>query len=322
MTLSRLALLALAPAGILGLIMPSGLSSRIVDWSQWKPGVSFQIVLHHPIKAHSAADVIPAEAAVWDIDLQHAVDYENIIPTLKSAGKIIICYFNGGAVQDWDEDLEAFPADVIGSSLNPPYTDERYLDIRDARVVDLMKRRLERAVDIGCDGVDPDNIDAWVDDGDDPTGFGLASSDYAAYIASLAAHAHTLTTASSRPLLLGQKNAPAIAPELSSVVDFAVLETCLGTRASDEVEPFCADFRPYIEAGKPVFQIEYPMSVQDDAEIDQADYEYFCVDKNGNEGFSEVLKHASEQVDGWGQFCGLGRTGGRFETPTIDEDEE
>lgn len=89
-----------------------------------------------------------------------------------------------------------------------------------------------------------------------------------------------------------------------------MLETCLGTRTSDEVEPFCADFQPYVEAGKPVFQIEYPTSVRDDMDIDQADYDYFCVDKNGNEGFSEVLKHASEQVDGWGQFCGLGRTGG------------
>ncbi|KAK2059831.1 endo alpha-1,4 polygalactosaminidase precursor [Colletotrichum caudatum] len=322
MVLSQLAFLALVPAGILGLTTPGDLDRRAVDWSQWKPGVTFQIVLHHPIKAESVADVVPAEAAVWDIDLQHAVDHDNIIPTLKSAGKIVICYFNGGAVQDWDQDLDAFPADVIGSPLNPPYTDERYLDIRDTRVVDLMKRRLERAADIGCDGVDPDNIDAWAENGDDPTGFGLAPSDYAAYIISLAAHAQTLTTTSSRPLLLGQKNAPAIASDLSSVVDFAVLETCLGTRTSDEVEPFCEEFRPYVEAGKPVFQIEYPTSVRDDAEIDKEDYNYFCVNKNGNEGFSEVLKHASEQVDGWGQFCGLGKTEGRFETPTIDEDEE
>ncbi|WQF78305.1 hypothetical protein CDEST_03319 [Colletotrichum destructivum] len=73
-----------------------------------------------------------------------------------------------------------------------------------------------------------------------------------------------------------------------------------------------------VEAGKPVFQIEYPTSVRDDMDIDQADYDHFCVDKNGNEGFSEVLKHASEQVDGWGQFCGLGRTGGRFETPIVE----
>ncbi|KAJ0160550.1 hypothetical protein CTA2_7769, partial [Colletotrichum tanaceti] len=210
-----------------------------------------------------------------------------------SAGNIVICYFNGGSVQDWDEDLDAFPVGVIGLPLNPPYTDKRYLGVRDARVVNLIKRRPERAADIGCDGVDPDNIDAWAE----------------------------LTTASSRPLFLSQKNAPTIAPQLSFVADFAVLETRLCTRTSDVVEPFCADFQPYVEAGKPVFQIEYPTSVRDDTDIDQADYDLFCVDKNGNEGFSEVLKHASEQVDGWGQFCGLGRTGGRFETPIVDEDE-
>ncbi|OHE90674.1 endo alpha-1,4 polygalactosaminidase precursor [Colletotrichum orchidophilum] len=320
MVLPQLALLTLAPAGILGLAAPLG--PRAVDWDKWKPGVSFQIVLHHPIKAETTADIIPANADVWDIDLQHAVDYENIIPTLKSAGKIVMCYFNGGAVQDWDEDLQSFPAAVIGSPLNPPYTDERYLNIKDSRVVSLMKKRLEHAASIGCDAVDPDNIDAWAEDGDDPTGFNLTPADYATYITALAAHAHILTTTAARKLLLGQKNAPTIAPQLASVADFAVLETCLGTRTSDEVEPFCADFQPYVAAGKPVFQIEYPTSVRDDDAIDQADYDYFCVNKNGNEGFSEVLKHASEQVDGWGQFCGLGLTGARFETPTIDEDEE
>ncbi|EXF83179.1 histone deacetylase [Colletotrichum fioriniae PJ7] len=317
-----LALLAGAPAGILALAAP--LAPRAVDYSKWKPGVSFQIVLHHPILAGSTADIVPANADVWDIDLQHAVDYPNIIPTLKSAGKIVMCYFNGGALQDWDEDLDSFPSDVIGSPLNPPYTDERYLNIKDARVVTLMKARLERAASIGCDAVDPDNIDAWAEDGDDPTGFNLQPADYATYISALAAHAHTLdtTAGSGRKLLLGQKNAPTIAPQLASVADFAVLETCLGTRTSDEVEPFCADFQPYIAAGKPVFQIEYPTSVRDDDSISQVDYNYFCVNKNGNEGFSEVLKHASEQVDGWGQFCGLGLTGGRFETPTVDEGDD
>ncbi|TQN68921.1 hypothetical protein CSHISOI_06552 [Colletotrichum shisoi] len=241
MTLSRVALLSLAPAGILGLATSGGLSRRAVDWGRWKPGVSFRIVLHQPNKANTVADVTPAEAVVWDIDLQHVVDYDNIIPNLK-----------------------VFPSSSM--------------------VTDPGISRPGR----------------------------LSSATSTA--------AHKLTTASSRPLLLGQKNAPTIAPQLSSVADFAVLETCLGTRTSDEVEPFCADFQPYVEAGKPVFQIEYPTSVRDDMDIDQAEYDNFCVNKNGNEGFSEVLKHASEQVDGRGQFCGLGRTGGRFETPIEDEE--
>lgn len=87
MMLPQLALLALAPASALCLATPAqqqnGLARRAVDWSKWKPGVSFQIILHNPIKAETVADIVPANADVWDIDLQHAVDYENIIPTLK-----------------------------------------------------------------------------------------------------------------------------------------------------------------------------------------------------------------------------------------------
>ncbi|KAF6844450.1 endo alpha-1,4 polygalactosaminidase precursor [Colletotrichum musicola] len=317
----QLPLLALAPASVFGLATPNAqndLARRAIDWSKWKPGVSFQIILHHPIKHDSTADIVPANADVWDIDLGHATDYPDIIPTLKAAGKIVICYFNGGAVQDWDSDNDEFPAAAIGKSLNPPYKDEQYLDIRHSGVVDLMKKRLSHAAEIGCDGVDPDNIDAWVEDGQDPTGFKLKPSDYATYIKTLAAHAHSLTTQEGRRLMIGQKNAPTIAPDLASTVDFAVLETCLGTRTSDDVEPFCSDFQPLIGASKPVFQIEYPLSVRNGVQISQVDYDYFCVNKNGNVGFSEVIKHASEQVDGWGQFCGSGRTGGRFETPTFD----
>ncbi|TDZ14969.1 hypothetical protein Cob_v012062 [Colletotrichum orbiculare MAFF 240422] len=316
-------LLAASALGLVSRSYQHKIASRAIDWSRWKPGVTFQIILHNPMEPTTPADIVPANADVWDIDLQHATEDENMIPTLKAAGKIVLCYFNAGAVQEWDDDVDDFPAVAIGNSLNPPYTDERYLDIRNAAVVNLMKKRLEQAARIGCDGVDPDNIDAWVEDGDDPTSFKLRPSDYATYIKTLAGHAHTLTTQESRPLMLGQKNAPTIAPDLASVVDFAVLETCLGTRTTDDVEPFCSDFQRIVSKGSPVFQIEYPLSVADGDNISQADYDYYCVDKNGNEGFSEVIKHASEQVDGWGQFCGLGREGGRFETPIVvyDDDE-
>lgn len=75
----------------------------------------------------------------------------------------MICYFNGGAVQDWDTDKDEFPAAAVGKSLNPPYKDEQYLNIKNTEVVGLMKKRLDHAAAIGCDGVDPDNIDAWVE---------------------------------------------------------------------------------------------------------------------------------------------------------------
>jgi hypothetical protein len=217
-------------------------------------------------------------------------------------------------VQNWDEDKGDFPEAVIGKGLDPPYVGDEgewYLDIRHPRVLELMKKRLDAAVEIGCDGVDPDNVDAWVEDGDDPTGFSLTPEDYADYLISLAEYAHSLKTKSGGPLLVGQKNAPAIASSLVSVLDFAVLESC-------REWSFCGDFQPYIQAGKPVFQIEYPPSLEETGSVSDEDMKLFCeepTDKHGDEGFSRILKWASAQLDGWGQYCGEEP----FEQPTIVE---
>lgn len=90
----QLSLLALAPVSVFGLATANaqnGLARRAVDWSKWKPGVSFQIILHHPIKHDSTADIVPANADVWDIDLGHATDYPGIIPTLKVSSASPTC---------------------------------------------------------------------------------------------------------------------------------------------------------------------------------------------------------------------------------------
>lgn len=211
-------------------------------------------------------------------------------------------------MQSWDSDKAKFPEDVKGTTLGGPYTNEWYIDIRDSRVVDLMKKRLDGAVAVGCDGVDPDNVDAWEQDGEDPTGFSLKPEDYADYLTSLADYAHTLTTKAGAPLLVGQKNAPEIAPSLHSVLDFAVLESC---RRDD----FCAEFQPYITAGKPVLQIEYPPSIEETGSLSAKDEKFYCEGDKGDKGFSRILKFASEQLDGWGQYCG----GESFVQPTINE---
>jgi hypothetical protein len=132
--------------------------------AKWAVGAKWEIVLHNPIKADTAADIAPAAADIWDIDLGHAVEYTAMVPALKAAGKLVICYFNGGAVQTWDADKDDFPADVVGSELDG-YADEQYVDIRDDRVVEIMKKRIDLALSVGCDAVDPDNVDAWAQGG-------------------------------------------------------------------------------------------------------------------------------------------------------------
>lgn len=51
--------------------------------SDFKPGVEWEIVIHQPIKHDSAADLIPATAKVWDVDMAHARDHPEMIPLLK-----------------------------------------------------------------------------------------------------------------------------------------------------------------------------------------------------------------------------------------------
>ncbi|KAM0198100.1 hypothetical protein ACHAPA_009237 [Fusarium lateritium] len=285
--------------------------------SDFKPGVQWEIVIHEPIKHDSAADFIPAKAKVWDIDMGHARDNPEMIPLLKSAGKFVICYFNAGALQDWDDDKNQFPKAVIGHSLAYPYdSEEWYLDIRDSTVLKLQKARLDVAAKIGCDAVDPDNVDAWQQDEEDPTGFKLKSSDYTKYLKSLAEYAHSIKTKDGNPLLVGQKNAPEIAEDLVSSLDFAVLESCRGTTdPAEENWPFCEDFQTYIDAGKPVLQIEYPPSVEKTGKLSSSDKTYYCTPKDEDTGFSKIIKWASAQLDGWGQYCGEEP----FRTPVIKE---
>lgn len=305
--------------------------------SVFKPGVTWDICIHYPIKHDTVDDIIPVEVKVWDIDMGHARDYPTLIPTLKvrsshyqtiswfsvltskqKAGKFVICYFNAGAVQTWDTDKDAFPPSAVGKSLSYPYDDEEsYVDVRDATVVSIMKARLDEAAKLGCDAVDPDNVDAWAQDGEDPTGFSLTSSDYVTYLTTLAAYAHGLATAEGNGLLVGQKNAPEIADQLSSTLDFAVLEGCRGSSDGNGDGAFCADFQTYVSKGKPVLQIEYPPSVSaSGGTLSASDEAYYCDAQTGDEGFSKVLKWASAQLDGWGQYCG----GEAFKTPEAEDE--
>jgi len=146
----------------------------------------------------------------------------------------------------------------------------------------------------------------------------LKESDSITYFTKLAEYAHDPKTTGGY-LMFGQKNAPGLSEKLVSIADFAVLEECLGEVAHPDYA-FCSDFQNYVTStpGKPVFQIEYPLSVKDHAaqHVSDSDYQFFCTRKEGNENFSEVIKHSSDFVDGWGQYCGEGAAGGTFKTAT------
>lgn len=94
---------------------------------------------------------------------------------------------------------------------------------------------------------------------------------------------------------MGLKNAGDIIPEVLNIVDFSVNEQCVQYAE-------CKTFKPFIDAGKPVFHIEYPDGAG--SALGTNTVRHYCGkdgDAEGREGFSTVLKKMD--LDGWVEFC-------------------
>ncbi len=231
----------------------------------WRPapGTTWQWQLTGPLD-------FEVEAQMFDIDLFNTSKEE--IERLHQLGKTVICYFSAGTYEAWRPDASRFPAEVIGNPLED-WPDERWLDIRRLDVLGpIMEARLDLAVEKGCDGVEPDNVDAYEND----SGFPLSYEDQLKYNLFLAQEAHL------RGLSVGLKNDLAQIPDLLPAFDWALVEECF---ANDE----CEALLPFIQAGKAVFGVEY--------ELDPAD---FCPQANAY-GFSFMKKHLD--LDAWRLPC-------------------
>jgi hypothetical protein len=103
-----------------------------------------------------------------------------------------------------------------------------------------MRARLDRCKAKGFDGVDPDNIDVYQAN----SGFRITRADAIRYLRFLAAEAR------KRGLAIGLKNVTELSEDVLPRFQFAVTEDCLD-------QGFCGESKNFIEAGKPVFAIEY-----------------------------------------------------------------
>ena len=206
----------------------------------WRPspGTSWQIQLSKPVDT-------TVEAQVYDIDLFDTP--QQVIDQLHAQGRKVICYFSAGSWENWRPDADRFPREVLGRVLEG-WPDEKWLDVRRLDLLDpLMQARLDLAVQKGCDGVDPDNVDGYAN----KSGFPLSGEDQLAYNRWLSEQAHR------RGLSVGLKNDLGQIPELLSHFDWAINEQCFQYEE-------CELLLPFVQAGKPVLGIEY--------ELDQADF--------------------------------------------------
>jgi len=201
-----------------------------IDFAQVKRGDTFYIQLQGELRTD-----IPAK--VYDVDLFDTPT--ETIRELKEAGKVVICYFSAGTYEEWRPDAGEFREEELGKPLED-WPGERWLDIRSPNVREIMKKRLDLAVEKGCDGVDPDNVDGYLND----TGFNLTEREQFDYNTFLAIEAK------ERGLLVGLKNDMPQIELLHPYFDFAVNEQC--HQYSE-----CEFYLPFLMAGKPVFNIEY-----------------------------------------------------------------
>lgn len=235
-------------------------------WWQPEPGLSWQIQYSGEINFDLDFDV-------YNLDLFETSAEE--IEALHARGIRVICYLNAGSWEDWRSDSTDFPEALLGFDYTG-WPGERWLDIRQIdTLAPLMTARLDLCAEKGFDGVDPDNLDGYTN----TTGFGLTYADQLAYNRWLAdaAHAHGLG--------IGLKNDPDQVGELEDSFDWATVESCFN-------EGWCAQYSPFIEAGKPVFAIEYT-----DSGTSLPD---FC-DQATVLSIDALLKH--RQLDEWQAAC-------------------
>ncbi|KAH6660102.1 glycoside hydrolase superfamily [Truncatella angustata] len=287
-------------------IRGNGLTARATTIPQ---GAKWQIEIHDPIDFSGSGAIEPADAKVWTLDLWEAIgeddDGKTAIQKLREHNGddiLIVCYFNGGGVQIWDDDFNSFSGYTYGGIGD--WEGEYYVDVSAQTVVDLMVARISKGIAAGCDGFDPDNVDAFSQELTSKDGeTKLDESAYVTFLGELAKPIHEAGK------LLGQKNAGELTEGLlaGGITDFAVLESCL------EYD-FCTDFEEaYAQQGKPVLQIEYPASVQASTDDDDtvcpvspasdADYESVCGSPFG--GFSTVIKQDGGAcgLNGFVQYC-------------------
>ncbi len=200
------------------------------DWYHPNSDTSAQIQLKDKINLTYHADL-------YDVDLFDTS--KELIQEMKDSGKHVVCYFSAGSYENWRQDKKKFLKKEVGKALDG-WEGEWWIDIRSANVKKIMQARLNLAVQKGCEGVDPDNVDGY----SNSTGFYLKPQDQLSYNSFLAKEAH------KRGLSIGLKNDLLQIVDLVKNFDFSINEQC---HQFDE----CNYLQPFIDAKKPVFNLEY-----------------------------------------------------------------
>ncbi|KAK8924333.1 hypothetical protein H634G_06468 [Metarhizium anisopliae BRIP 53293] len=264
---------------------PPGGDSGVNRTSMYKPkaGTTWQIILSKPVKLGNNGEVTPKMEA-YDLDMFDN-DAESFVQ-LHNAGVSVICYFSAGTYEDWRSDKDKFDQADMGKPLGD-WPGERWLNVSSPTVRDIMKARIKLAASKGCLAIDPDNVDGYQND----NGLGLTTEQAVDFVKFLSSEA------ASYNMSTGLKNAADIIDDVLDVVAFSVNEQCVENSE-------CESYAPFIQAGKPVFNIEYPSDAGAARGVSSAVSTDICSRRGksqGAENFSTVIKKMN--LDGWVEYC-------------------
>lgn len=206
---------------------PAGVSE--VSWVP-PPGTTWQVQFTGALD--TSLDVKMYDVDLFDTPIE-------TIDTLRAQGRIVICYLSAGTYEKWRPDASRYPASALGRNV-AGWAGERWVDIRNAALRDILRARMDLAVQKHCSGVEPDNVDGY----SNRTGFPLTWNDQLSFNRWLASEAH------ARGLSVGLKNDVEQVGQLAGSFDWALDEECV---VYDE----CDQLTPFIQAGKAVFHLEY-----------------------------------------------------------------
>ncbi len=175
-----------------------------------------------------------AELFYLDAELQDPEE----LSVLRAEGRHYLCYLSAGSLESFRGDADEFPASAVGNEL-ANFPRERWLDVRDASVRELMARRVTALAALGCAGVPPSSLAVhWAD-----TGFDLRLSDALDYARWLAERLH------AAGMSAGLTGPSELTEVLWPTFDFGLAIACVNGTA-------CAEYGPFERAKKPVLHVE------------------------------------------------------------------
>ncbi|MEU1878059.1 endo alpha-1,4 polygalactosaminidase [Streptosporangium sp. NPDC020072] len=195
---------------------------------------------------------------VFDIDLYAnggtALNTE-AVKAIHARGAKAVCYVDAGSIEEFRPDYRQFVdwndshgKSLLGKPFSVRFPNERWANINNDRgqrdfLLRMMEARVAKCANAGFDGVEFDVVHAH-EEGPSVTGWDISPATQLVYNRALADIAHRYG------LAVGLKNDLSQVPDLVADFDFAVNEECFENEE-------CDDLKPFVRAGKPVFQVEY-----------------------------------------------------------------